>query len=392
MRERCGYVFQDKGKWYARVTVRDNLGKRRNVKRTAKSKSEAKTILRALLNEIEKDGLKSIDFAKLTFNDLAEYYNLHYVKEPQYLNDRKISGLRDWKRRGNMVKVFCKYFGTRKVREITYGDLLAYRTERLKTPKPNNKQRSITTMNRELACLRRIFNIAVRQDWISKNPFNRGESLIDVSAERQREKILTFEEERLLLSACDHPKRKHLRPFLISLLDTGARKGETLKLKWKDVDFERRLLTFQALNTKTLRTRRVAITSRLFNELIRLWEESPKNYEGLVFGITDNVNNSFASACKEASLKQGGIDGLTIHSLRHSAAVRLVKGQMAIQMVGKILGHTQPQTTYRYINANEETLYQATQILETFQLENETSQAVTEISSDTTMYAGSSIN
>lgn len=367
MKERSGYIYEHKGKWIARVTVKDNQGKRRNLKRTAKTKSAAKDLLKSLLQQIESEGIKGIDAAKLTFNDLAKYYIEHYVTEPVYYNDRKISGLRDWKRRKNMVKMFCSYFGSRKIREITYDDLLTFRTARLKTTKKNKTQRSITTVNRELACLRRIFNIALRQDWIIKNPFNRGESLIEVSAERQRERILTLEEEHRLLQACEHPQRQHLKPLLISLLDTGARKGETLKLQWKYVDFQKRLITFQALNTKTLKTRQVAMTTRLFGELQVLWENSDKNLDGLVFGIIDNVNRSFASACKVAEIKQGGIDGITIHSLRHSAATRLVKGQMPIQMVGKILGHTQPQTTYRYLTANDETLYQASEILESFQ-------------------------
>lgn len=370
MKDRSGYIFQEKGKWFARVTIQDNQGKRRNIKRTAKTKSEAKGLLKTLLRQLETEGVKGIDAAKLTFNDLAKYYITHYVKEPEYFNDRKVSGLRDWKRRKNMVKIFCGYFGKRIIRDITYDDLLAFRTVRLKTPKPNKEQRSVTTVNRELACLRRIFNIALRQDWIIKNPFNRGESLIEVSAERQRERILTLEEEQRLLSACEHSQREHLKPLLISLLDTGARRGETLKLQWKDVDFEKRLITFQALNTKTLRTRQVAITSRLFNELQTLWEKSNKDLNELVFGIIDNVSKSFSSACKEAGIKQGGFDGITLHSCRHSAATRLVKGQMSIQMVGKILGHSQPQTTYRYLTANEETLFEAASIFESIQSNN----------------------
>ncbi len=179
MKNRSGYIYEQNGKWIARVTIKDNQGKRRNIKRTAKTKSEAKEFLKMLLQQIETEGIKGIDAAKLTFNDLADYYQTHYTIEPVYYNDRKISGLQDWKRRKNMVKMFCTYFGNCKVREITYDDLLTFRTARLKTPKKNKQQRSITTVNRELACLRRIFNIALRQDWIIKNPFNRGECLIE---------------------------------------------------------------------------------------------------------------------------------------------------------------------------------------------------------------------
>lgn len=42
-RDRSGYIFQDKqGSWYARTTVTGADGKRRNVKRRAKDKTEAK--------------------------------------------------------------------------------------------------------------------------------------------------------------------------------------------------------------------------------------------------------------------------------------------------------------------------------------------------------------
>ena len=110
------------------------------------------------------------------------------------------------------------------------------------------------------------------------------------------------------------------------------------------------------------------MTQRLYNELLTLWEASNKNFDWFVFGIRDNVRKSFSSACKDAGIKEGGIDGLSLHSLRHTAATRLVKGQLPIQMIARILGHSQPHvTTYRYLSANDETLYQAASILESVQ-------------------------
>ena len=43
---------------------------------------------------------------------------------------------------------------------------------------------------------------------------------------------------------------------------------------------------------------------------------------------------------------------------------------MPLQMVGRILGHSQPQTTYRYLSADTETAAQAAAILEGFQARN----------------------
>jgi integrase len=116
------------------------------------------------------------------------------------------------------------------------------------------------------------------------------------------------------------------------------------------------------MNTKTLRARQISMTTRLRNELKQRWEASGRNPDELVFGVKDNVRKSLGSACRDA-----GIVGFTLHCGRHTAATRLVKGQMPLQMVARILGHSQPQTTYRYLSADAETTAQAAAIFEAFQ-------------------------
>jgi len=357
-----GYIYYDKREkcWYARITITDVSGKRHNVKKRGKDKTDAKEILKGLLDQIEDEGLKAIDAARMTFNDLADYYQKRYLKSAEYRDGRKIAGLRDVQRPLGCLKNFREYLGRKKLREITYGDLYAYRTHRLETPTQHGRQRTIADWNREGAVLRRMLNIALREGWITKNPFNAGEPLIIVSFERRRDRILTLAEERRLLEACDsHPYRRHLRSLLIFLLDTGCRKSEALKLRWRSVCFATRIITIEGMTTKTLKTRQVAMTGRVFRELTALREPSDRDSDATVFGIRSNVKNSFRSVCREA-----GVDGLTLHSLRHSAATRLVKGQMPLQMVGRILGHSQPQTTYRYLSADLETAAQAAAIFD----------------------------
>ena len=62
------------------------------------------------------------------------------------------------------------------------------------------------------------------------------ERLLADPASDKRVLALTREEEKRLLNACTG-KRTHIRPLIIILLDTGARRGETLKLKFSDLDF-----------------------------------------------------------------------------------------------------------------------------------------------------------
>lgn len=366
MKERTGQIFENKkGLWTARVCYKNKNGKRTAIQQTAENKSEASKILRKLLDKLDAGGRETIDAEKLTFNDLADYYEMHYVKPAKFIDDRKVEGMRNYKRSRGFLKIFRSYFGNMKIQKIGYEEIVAFRSYRYSIPTHYKKTRNIATMNREISSLRRVFNIAIRKGWLVRNPVNMGEPLIDISAERRRERILTLDEERRLLVACTG-KRQHLIPLIIILLDTGARRGETLKLKFSDLDFENRLITFQALNTKTLKTRQVMMTNRVYDEIQKLWKISNKNEDSFIFKFSD-VRKSFEVACHEAGIETGRPFGITLHSLRHTAATRLVKGQMSIQMVGRILSHQNPQTTYRYLSANDETLREAASIFESIQ-------------------------
>jgi integrase len=178
----------------------------------------------------------------MTFNDLADFYAKHYLRPAEFVNGRKVAGLRDWKHPRAFIQTFRETFGKRNLRSITPEDIRNFRAMRLQTPTMHGRQRSITTVNRELTCLRRLFTIACREGWIHRSPFTDCDTLICVAAERKRERILTREEEERLLTACTGP-RKHLRAILLCALDTGMRMGELLKLRWEGVDLDSRLVS-----------------------------------------------------------------------------------------------------------------------------------------------------
>jgi integrase len=293
-----------------------------------------------------------------------------------------------------------EHFGRRKLRSISYGDIEKFKSERLQTPtKPDIARherelkdnpaaelistRTLATAHRELALLRAILRVAWREGWIPKSPFDAGKPLITVADEKKRERILTRDEETRLLNACDAPMtltytrlgkqitaqvsvnmREHLKPILICALDTGMRHGEMLKLCWRDVDFEKGIITVAAFNTKTMRERHVAMTTRLTLILQKLFEMSPKDPDALVFNIRDNVSKSYTAVRRIA-----GLPDVRFHDLRHTAATRLVQGHLPLAEVGRILGHTTPATTYRYVNANIETALRAAAALDAFHAE-----------------------
>jgi hypothetical protein len=93
MKERSEYVFQDKhGRWFARTTIKDSAGKHRNIDRGAKSKPEAKAVLKTILQRLDDQGEKAIEVANKTFNELCDLYKRVYLHEAQYVQERKLSG------------------------------------------------------------------------------------------------------------------------------------------------------------------------------------------------------------------------------------------------------------------------------------------------------------
>jgi integrase len=359
----------------ARVGYTDEKGKRRDIVRAAASKSDARDKIKDILRELEEQGgAETLNAARMTVADLVTYFKKHYLKPAEYADGRKVEGVRSLKPAESAVKPLQEFFGSRKLQGIRYADLRSYRAARLKEKTIRGSDRKIATVNRELSKLRRMFRIAVREGWMKRDPFSAGESLISLADEQKRERILTRDEERRLLAACSVSSREHLRPILICALDTGMRRGEILSLRWRDVDLEHGLILIQSMNTKTMRERQLSLTARLASELETLWEQSPKNLFRRVFGITDNVKRSYGAARNAA-----GLPDVRFHDLRHTAATRLVGLHIPLSEVGRVLGHTQASTTYRYVNANVETARRASAALDAFNAENEPTQEASDV-------------
>src|SRR5262249_28483703 len=263
--------------WWARVVFTDpDTGLRRERVRRAINKTDAKAKRKDLLRDLEDHGPKLLDAYNMTFKDLADFYGKSYLVPAQYVDGRKIAGLRSLKTPKMFLRVLTEHFGKRRLRSMTHADIEGFRSARIGTPTRSNKQRSITSVNRELELLRRMLNVAVREGWLSKSPFSSGECLISKADERKRERIISRDEEERLLVACGG-YRAHLRPILITALDTGMRRGEILKLTWSDVDIENRIITVRAFNTKNMRERQVSMTCRLARELEAIYGASTKD-------------------------------------------------------------------------------------------------------------------
>ncbi len=359
-RQREGCTVTRNGKLYARVTYVDSIGKRHDLLRRAENKTHAKELRRQLINQIADRGELAIAGDKLTFNQLANIYSDHKVKPAEYHHERKIAGLRSYFPIVGYIQTLTEHFGKKLIKNITNSDVENFKQVRLKTPTKQGKNRAIASVNRELELLRAIMRFAVRQGWLVHSPFDTGSTLISKADEVHRERVLTTEEEKRLLSVCIG-KREHLYKLLIAALDTGMRRGELLKLKWQDIDFDNRLIYIRATTTKTMRERTVGLTQRLFKVLQQAYEQSTKDVNNIVFGIKDNFKIAFASACRDARIKD-----FRFHDCRHTAITRMIQSGMPAHLVMKVSGHTQHVTFARYVNVDEQAARQGATALDEF--------------------------
>ena len=356
----------------------DESGQRRQKRRTSFSSSEAKRIARELEDEYLEGGEVALYSDNLTFEQLADHCQKTKYCEAEYdESGNKLFGVRDTSVYEAHLKHFKEFFGKIRVRDIRVGMLRAYRNHRLRSKTKGGGNVNVGTVNREINTLRAMLNEAKINDWITVNPFTKARpgELISTADEQPRETILTYEQEQRLLKECEGENRRHLKALVIAGLDTGARKGELLRLTWPQVDFEngviRALISYKGKNGALLK-RDVVMTERLRETLIDLQKNKPikafrrlksgkKPSELLVFGITRNVRRSWDGARKDS-----GLEDVRFHDLRHSAGTRLSE-ILPVVHVGKVLGHRNPKTTNRYINPDHEVLVRAAGILDEWQ-------------------------
>lgn len=378
-RIRKGTEVEKNGNWYGRVRYTLPNGKRKDIWMPAQDKTHAAQLVREKLRELELTGETDINSDRVTFAQLAKSYREKKLIPAKIIEGRKVAGIKSVKPALCELEALIDGFGKQRIKTITHSDIEAYKLKRLETPTKRGGQRRIASVNRELERLRAMFRFAQRLGWLMRSPFSMGDSLISKADEVRRERILSPDEEKRLLAACnkqDANNRErliHLKPLIIAALDSACRRGELFKLRWRDINFATHTITILAENCKTARPRVVGITPRLNDELVKLWDNSSKNDEELVFGITDSIKNGWKSLCKEAK-----IDGLRFHDLRHTAITRMVKTRQPAPLIMKVSGHTQHSTFARYVNPDNEMITGIAEALAEFNAMQQTQSPVSE--------------
>jgi integrase len=125
---------------------------------------------------------------------------------------------------------FREHFGEHTLlANMKYLDLETYRNHLRQKP-AKGRMRTDAAVNRDLSCLRHLFNNAVGWEMIDASPFSRGRRL-HFKENNKRLRFLSEDEIQRLLAECP----KHLRRIVDCAINAGMRRGEILFLKWDQI-------------------------------------------------------------------------------------------------------------------------------------------------------------
>jgi len=343
-----------------------------------KARKAAQSVLGNVAIGKDPQNQKMADRAAITVSDLCDVYLLEgcATKKPSTLATDK----------GRIKRHIKPLLGRKKVKDLMHNDIKRFLSDvaRGKTAVdektgPHGRSRVTGgkgTANRTTALLASILTFAVSEGVRSDNPA-RG---IKHYPERRSERFLTMKElarlggllnkleiagKELAGLEAQRPQMKTTKEkaelrgriavaskeaesetaivALRLLILTGCRKSEILSLKWREIDFSLGCLRLEDSKTGQ---KIVMLGAPALQILASLSKQEGSDY---VFPAMKGKGHyiGLPKAWRRIR-KQAGLEDVRIHDLRHSFASVGAGAGMGLQVVGKLLGHSNPKTTARY--------------------------------------------
>jgi integrase len=271
----------------------------------------------------------------LSFRDFAATY-LDFARTEK----------RSWERDKSILTNLLPFFGHRNLGDITSFLIENYKQQRVAKVKP-------ATVNREIALLKHMFNMAIRWGKADANPMK------DVRLFREdniQERVLSQDEITRILDSCSD----YYRPVVLTALHTGMRKNEIHTLKWSQVDLEQRVIT--VLFSKNGRIRKIPINGTLLALFQQMKTRASSEYVFIYPNSKGPVPDSRTAWLN--ALKKSGIPHCRFHDLRHTFATHLVAAGVDLVTVKELMGHQNILMTTRYAHAAPENKRNAVALLD----------------------------
>lgn len=373
-----GSISQRKdGTWTARVYLGRSADGKQKVKCLyAKTEREVRKKLKDFQNEQTK--YDNVQIPKLTLEELIT----DWLKVKRY----KVKPTTFDRIERTVNNLIIPRIGYLQAASLTSVDIENFLTELA------DDGYAYSSIKKAYEALNAPFKIAVIREQVRKNPCDTVE-IPKNSLEDEGEVEFFTEEQVAKISDAALAKYsngryiyKHGRGLII-LLNTGMRIGELLALKWKNVDFDKKLIhvvetrgtiknrsgefdfNYSTIDqsTKTKSGRRVIPMNPKTEECLRYFKSL--GYKSPYVMANGNSDKSVIpyknmQKCLNHILKKSDIDFGTLHTLRHTFASRLFRRGVEVKVVSELLGHSSVKITYDiYIHVIKEQKVEAINIL-----------------------------
>jgi integrase len=266
----------------------------------------------------------------LMVSELAERFDQEHIAIRL-----KASTAREYRR--NLERFILPALGRLRVVDVTRADIAKFHHDLRRIP---------YQANRCLEIISKMFNLA--EMWGLRPDGSNPRRHIPKYPEQKRERFLsTAELKRLgeVLRELDDEGLESKSAILAArlLIYTGCRLNEIMKLKWEYVDLEGRALHLP--DTKT-----GARVVHLGEAAVALLEQAtaiPGN-PWVITGKLEGQRLSDLQPFWQRARARAGLHDVRIHDLRHTFASTAIAAGHSLPIIGKLLGHTQVQTTARY--------------------------------------------
>lgn len=381
---RKGESLRKDGRYEYKYT--DPLGKRRCVYANdlAKLREKEDEVIRDQL-----DGLRTYVDGMATLNQAFD----------RHINLKK--NIRNTTR-ANYIYMYDRYvrdtFGKKKLNDIVSSDVKLFYNILIE-----EYELEVSTVDSIHTIIHPVFDMAVNDDVIRKNPSDGAMKDIKKSKGKKKRFALTRPQQKAFLKFVEESEVYcKWKPVFVFMLGTGVRAGELTGLKWVDLDFEKRLIyirqivvydyirstegdgnSYSVSDPKTNAGKRtIPMLDEVYEALQQINEDQKKTgrnkavidgHKGFVFKNRDgnclighNINkvisrivNDYNNKEEIEAAKQKRepllLPDFSCHILRHTFATRLCEAESNLKVIQSIMGHENIETTLDiYAEATEE--------------------------------------
>jgi len=303
----------------------------------SESESQARKLLKKRIGETSAGTFIGPNEERLTFDGMAE----------MLLTDYQINGKRSITTLRGLIRHLSDSFGMMKAIDITADRIAAYIGHRQRERAAN------ASINRELAALKRMFNLAVRARRLNHAPY-----------------VAMLAENNARQGFVDHPGfiavrnalPAYLKDPITFLYFSGWRAGEMKALEWRDVDLDGKVVRLRPEVSKSQEGRVLPLAGELLEVVERT---RAKRRPDCPFVFHDdghpvgNFRKAWRTACRAA-----GLNEILVHDLRRAAVRNMVRAGVPDRVAMALSGHKTRSIFDRYNIVSESDLVAASERLQ----------------------------